>query len=175
MDNESPNARVRPESLLRANTMLRGLLPGEESISGQFKHPVSSAHSSNTSSVVFVAHAVNRLKQLGTDPVASTEAAPGIRPRRRSKVPDEAPTDLRKQEQPGSMRWLPAHLWARMLWLTDCWTSFRLLPLAMIQSRLPTEGPPSKNEWLSWYVLNRLSISLPYQKSCFSIRFNFLN
>ena len=145
----SPN-RGRPESLLRANTMLRGLLPGEESTAGQFKNPASSVHSSNASSVVFVAHAVNRLKQLGTDHVASLEAAPGIRPRRRSKAADEAPTDLRKQEQPGSMRWLPAHLWTRMLWLTDCWSAFRHLPLAMIQSRPPPEGPPSKQEWLSW-------------------------
>jgi hypothetical protein len=154
---ESPdNHRGKPDTLFRAHTMLRGLLPGQEAQPDHLKPPSSSINSSNASSVAFIAHAVNRLKHFSAEhaSAASPEIVPGpgaqVRPRRKSKAVDEAPTDLKKLEQPGSMRWLPAHLWSRMLWLTDCWSSFRLLPLAMIHSRPPPDGASSKHEWLTW-------------------------
>jgi hypothetical protein len=130
--------------------MLR-LLPGEEAplktVAPQSSLSVSS---SNTSSVMFVAQAVNRLKQL-SDHVALLESAPGVRPRRRSRISlDDGPSDLRRQEQPQSTRWLPVHLWVKLLWLTDCWSSFRLLPQAMMQSRPLSDTSVNKNEWMAW-------------------------
>lgn len=151
--------------------MLR-LLPGEE-VSGlpSKAHALVapqaslSVSSSNTSSVMFVAQAVNRLKQLSTDHVAMLDSAPGVRPRRRSRVAtDDGPADLRRQDQPQSIRWLPGHLWTKLLWLTDSWSSFRLLPYAMIQSRPLTESSVNKNEWMAWYsACIFVSFIIPFQ------------
>ena len=155
---ESPDRqtqRNRPESLIRGHTMLRmlsGPNTGYEAQAAQPKIvPVASVSSSSTSSVMFVAQAVNRLKQLSTENIAVLEAAPGVRPRRRSRVvADEGPTDLRKQDQPASTRWLPSNLWSKLLWLKDCLSAFRLLPYAIMQARALPDSSQNKNEWMAW-------------------------